>query len=142
MKRLMIALGAFALLTAPAPLLARAAASNATPPAPVATTLIKAYKRDPVPIYDNSGSKLRDIAQSAMPKPNSAAAAVIAAKPGFVAIRIDGQPSWLRLTSVDYVGDLPVPQCGKTNVQLALMEEDGVERSLGLGCAKLAAPEK
>ena len=137
MKRPLLWLAALATLST-------AAHAKPQPAATIAagTTLIKAYKRDPVPIYDNSGSKLREVAQSALPKPNSVGAAVIAAKPGFVAIRINGEPSWLRLTSVDYVGDLPIPQCGKTNVQLALMEEDGVERSLGLGCAKLAAPEK
>ena len=47
-----------------------------------------------------------------------------------------GKPAWLRLTTVDYVGDLPTPPCDKVAVQMALNEEEGVERSLGLGCGK------
>ena len=97
---------------------------------------IMAYKRDPLPIYDNSGSKLRDVPQKEMPKAKSDAARVIGNKPGFVAIMLAGKPTWLRLTTVDYVGDLPTPPCDKVAMQLALAEEDGVERSLGLGCSK------
>jgi hypothetical protein len=97
---------------------------------------IMAYKRDPVPIFDAAGSKLRDVPKSAMPKANTAAARVLGAKPGFVSIMLDGSPAWLRLTAVDYVGNLAAPPCEKVAVKLAMMEEDGVERSLGLGCAK------
>ena len=97
---------------------------------------IMAYKRDPLPVYDDTGSKLRDVPQKEMPKAQSAAARVIGTKPGFVAILLAGKPAWLRLTTVDYVGDLPTPPCDKVAVQLALNEEDGVERSLGLGCSK------
>ena len=97
---------------------------------------IMAYKRDPLPIYDNSGSKLRDVPQKEMPKAKSDAARVVGTKPGFVAIMLAGKPTWLRLTTVDYVGDLPTPPCDKVSMQLALNEEDGVERSLGLGCSK------
>lgn len=97
---------------------------------------IMAYKRDPLPIYDNSGSKLRDVPQKDLPKAKSAAARVVGTKPGFVAIMLAGKPTWLRLTTVDYVGNLPAPPCDKVAMQLALNEEDGVERSLGLGCSK------
>lgn len=97
---------------------------------------IMAYKRDPLPVYDDTGSKLRDVAKKDMPKAQSAAARVVGTKPGFVAIMLAGKPAWLRLTTVDYVGDLPSPPCDKVAVQLALNEEDGVERSLGLGCSK------
>lgn len=110
------------------------ARADADAPANAAT--IMAYKRDPLPIYDDSGSRLRDVPQKQMPKAQTAAAQVIATKPGFVAIMLAGKPAWLRLTTVDYVGDLPAPPCDKVAVQLALNEEDGVERSLGLGCAK------
>lgn len=97
---------------------------------------IMAYKRDPVPVFDDAGSKLRDVPKADMPKANSAASRVVDSKTGFVAIMIDGKPAWLRLSAVDYVGDLPSPPCEKKAVQLAMMEEDGVERSLGLGCGK------
>lgn len=110
------------------------AQSDAAAPADAAT--IMAYKRDPLPIYDDSGSRLRDVPQKQMPKAQTAAARVIGTKPGFVAIMLAGKPAWLRLTTVDYVGDLPAPPCDKVAVQLALNEEDGVERSLGLGCSK------
>lgn len=97
---------------------------------------IMAYKRDPLPVYDETGSKLRDMPQKSLPKVSSVAARVVGTKPGFVAIMIDGKPAWLRLTTVDYVGNLPSPPCEKVSMQLAMMEEDGVERSLGLGCSK------
>lgn len=116
----------FALPAVAKPKAEEAAASNAA--------TIMAYKRDPLPIYDNTGSKLRDVPQKDMPKARSAGARVIATKPGFVALMIDGKPSWLRLTTVDYVGDLPAPACEKVPVQLALNEEENVARSLGLGC--------
>jgi hypothetical protein len=97
---------------------------------------IMAYKRDPIAIFDAAGSKLRDVPKASLPKANSAAAQVVNSKAGFVAIMIDGKPAWLRLSAVDYVGNLPSPPCAKVAVQLAMMEEDGVERSLGLGCSK------
>lgn len=96
--------------------------------------MIMAYKRDPVPVFDEAGSKLRDVAKAAMPKANTAAARVLGAKPGFVAIMLDGSRAWLRLTAVDYVGNLATPPCEKVVTSFAKMEEDGVERSLGLGC--------
>ena len=105
-------------------------------PAVANAATIMAYKRDPLPIYDDTGSKLRDVPQKEMPKAQSAAARVVGTKTGFVAIMLAGKPAWLRLTTVDYVGDLPAPPCDKVAVQLALNEEDGVERSLGLGCSK------
>lgn len=114
------------------PAAAKKAAAEAAAPTNAAT--IMAYKRDPVPIYDNTGSKLRDVPQKDMPKARTAGARVIATKQGFVALMIDGKASWLRLTTVDYVGDLPAPACEKVPVQLALNEEENVARSLGLGC--------
>lgn len=111
-------------------------AAVAEVPAIANAATIMAYKRDPLPIYDDTGSKLRDVPQKEMPKAQSAAARVVKTKPGFVAIMLAGKPAWLRLTTVDYVGDLPTPPCDKVAMQLALNEEDGVERSLGLGCSK------
>ncbi len=105
-------------------------------PAIANAATIMAYKRDPLPIYDDTGSKLRDVPQKNMPKAQSAAARVVGTKPGFVSIMLAGKPAWLRLTTVDYVGDLPTTPCDKVAMQLALNEEDGVERSLGLGCPK------
>lgn len=110
--------------------------ATAEAPAVANAATIMAYKRDPLPVYDDTGSKLRDVPQKEMPKAQSAAARVVGTKPGFVAIMLAGKPAWLRLTTVDYVGDLPTPPCDKVAVQLALNEEDGVERSLGLGCSK------
>lgn len=127
-------------LTATALALCTTAAGAVTPAAATGTSnaaTIQAYKRDPVPIYDETGSKTRDIPQKEMPKAKTPAAQVINTKTGFVAIMLDGKPAWLRLTSVDYVGDLPAPKCEKGAVQLALNEEEGVNRSLGLGCDKL-----
>lgn len=115
---------------------ATAKQAQAEDPAAANAATIMAYKRDPLAIYDDTGSKLRDVPQKDMPKARSAAARVIGTKPGFVAIMLAGKPAWLRLTTVDYVGDLPTPPCDKVAVQLALNEEEGVERSLGLGCGK------
>ncbi len=97
---------------------------------------IMAYKRDPVPIFDATGSKLRDVPKGKMPKVNTAAARVLGTKPGYVQIMLDGAPAWLRLTAVDYVGTISTPPCEKVVTKFAKMEEDGVERSLGLGCKK------
>ena len=115
---------------------AKAKQAQAEDPAAANAATIMAYKRDPLAIYDDTGSKLRDVPQKDMPKARSAAARVIGTKPGFVAIMLAGKPAWLRLTTVDYVGDLPTPPCDKVAVQMALNEEEGVERSLGLGCGK------
>lgn len=115
---------------------AKPKAAKAEVPAVANAATIMAYKRDPLPVYDDTGSKLREVPQKEMPKAQSAAARVVGTKPGFVAIMLAGKPAWLRLTTVDYVGDLPTPPCDKVAVQLALNEEDGVERSLGLGCSK------
>ena len=115
---------------------AMAKQAQAEDPAAANAATIMAYKRDPLAIYDDTGSKLRDMPQKDMPKARSAAARVIGTKPGFVAIMLAGKPAWLRLTTVDYVGDLPTPPCDKVAVQMALNEEEGVERSLGLGCGK------
>ena len=115
---------------------AKSKPAKAEAPAVANAATIMAYKRDPLPVYDDTGSKLRDVPQKEMPKAQSAAARVVGTKPGFVAIMLAGKPAWLRLTTVDYVGDLPTPPCDKVAVQLALNEEDGVERSLGLGCSK------
>jgi hypothetical protein len=112
--------------------MAEAPASKST----ASSAMIMAYKRTPVPIYDNEGSKLREVPQASLPKAMTPGARVVGAKPGFVAIMIDGKPAWLRLTTVDFVGDLPAPKCDATSVKLAMMEEDGVQKSLGLGCGK------
>ena len=115
---------------------AKQASAEAQGAAPASTATIMAYKRDPLAIYDDTGSKLRDVPQKDMPKAQSPAARVVGTKPGFVSIMLAGKPVWLRLTMVDYVGDLPTPPCDKVAVQMAMNEEEGVERSLGLGCAK------
>lgn len=116
--------------------LAKQASTEVETPATANAATIMAYKRDPLAIYDDTGSKLRDIPQKDMPKAQSPAARVVGTKPGFVAIMLAGKPVWLRLTMVDYVGDLPTPPCDKVAVQMAMNEEEGVERSLGLGCGK------
>jgi hypothetical protein len=108
----------------------------AEPAKPSNSAMIMAYKRTPVPIYDNAGSKLREVPQSSLPKAMTPGARVVGSKPGFVAILIEGKPAWLRLTTVDFVGELPAPKCEATSVRLAMMEEDGVAKSLGLGCGK------
>lgn len=95
---------------------------------------IKAYKRDPLPIYDDAGTKLRDVPVASMPAAGSAGAKVVAAKAGFVGVQLDGKPVWLRLSTVDYVGDLAAIKCDATAMSFAKMEEDGLQQSLGLGC--------
>jgi hypothetical protein len=116
--------------------LAKQASAQAETPTAANAATIMAYKRDPLAIYDDTGSKVRDVPQKDMPKAQSPAARVVGTKPGFVSIMLAGKPVWLRLTMVDYVGDLPTPPCDKVAVQMAMNEEEGVERSLGLGCAK------
>jgi hypothetical protein len=98
--------------------------------------VIKAYKRDPLPIYDGEGQKLRDAARSELPGIGSSAARVVGSKPGFVAIMLGGKVAWLRLTTVDYVGDVNAVKCDAMAMKFAKMEEDGVDQSLGLGCAE------
>lgn len=95
---------------------------------------IKAYKRDPLPIYDDAGTKLRDVPVASMPAVGSAAAKVLRAKAGFVGVELDGKLAWLRLSTVDYVGDLAAVKCDATAMSFAKMEEDGLQQSLGLGC--------
>jgi len=95
---------------------------------------IKAYKRDPLPIYDDAGSKLRDVPVASMPAAGSAAARVLRAKAGFVGVELDGKLAWLRLSTVDYVGDLAAVKCDATAMSFAKMEEEGLQQSLGLGC--------
>jgi len=98
--------------------------------------MIMAYKRDPLPIYGDAGDKLRDVPVASMPAAGTPAARVVGAKTGFVAVRIDGQPAWLRLSTVDYVGDVAAIKCDATAMAFAKMEEDGLDQSLGLACAK------
>jgi len=98
------------------------------------TPAIKAYKRDPLPIYDDAGTRLRDVPVASMPAVGSAEAKVLAAKAGFVGVQIDGKLAWLRLSTVDYVGDLAAVKCDATAMSFAKMEEDGLQQSLGLGC--------
>ena len=134
--RLIFPIVVSASLCCPGAVLAKAKPEKPADAAPANAATIMTYKRDPLPIYDDTGSKLRDVPQKDMPKANTAAARVVGTKPGFVAVMLAGKPAWLRLTTVDYVGDLPAPPCEKVAMQLALNEEDGVERSLGLGCGK------
>ena len=114
----------FALPTLTMPVVAFAA----DPPA------IKAYKRDPLPIYDDSGAKLRDVPVASMPAAGSPGARVVKSKAGFVGLQLDGKLQWLRLSTVDYVGDLAAVKCDNTAMTFAKLEEDGLQQSLGLGC--------
>ena len=95
---------------------------------------IKAYKRDPLPIYDDSGAKLRDVPVASMPAAGSPGARVVKSKAGFVGLQLDGKLQWLRLSTVDYVGDLATVKCDNTAMTFAKLEEDGLQQSLGLGC--------
>ena len=97
---------------------------------------IKAYKRDPLPIYDDAGTKLRDVPVAAMPVAGSPGARVIKSKAGFVGVQLDGKLQWLRLSTVDYVGDLAAVKCDANAMSFAKLEEDGLQQSLGLGCAE------
>ena len=95
---------------------------------------IKAYKRDPLPIYDDDGAKLREVPVASMPAAGSAGARVLRAKPGFVGVNLGGQLAWLRLSTVDYVGDLAAIKCDANAMSFAKLEEDGLQQPLGLGC--------
>jgi len=95
---------------------------------------IKAYKRDPLPIYDDAGAKVRDVPVASMPGAGTPAARVIGSKPGFVGVRLDGKLAWVRLSNVDYVGDLADVKCDANTMKFAKLEEDGLQQSLGLGC--------
>lgn len=95
---------------------------------------IKAYKRDPLPIYNDEGTKVRDVNVASMPAAGSPGARVLRAKPGFVGVDLDGQLAWLRLSTVDYVGDLAAIKCDANAMSFAKLEEDGLQQSLGLGC--------
>ena len=95
---------------------------------------IKAYKRDPLPIYDDAGAKVRDVPVASMPVAGTPGSRVIRAKTGFVGVQLDGKLAWLRLSTVDYVGDLAAVKCDANAMSFAKMEEDGLQQSLGLGC--------
>lgn len=95
---------------------------------------IQAYKRDPLPIYDDAGTKLREVPVASMPAAGSPGARVVRAKTGFVGVQVDGKLAWLRLSTVDYVGDLAAISCNTSAMSFAKMEEDGLQQSLGLGC--------
>ena len=95
---------------------------------------IKAYKRDPLPIYDDAGTRLRDVPVASMPQAGTAGARVVKAKAGFVGVELDGRLAWLRLSTVDYVGDLAAVKCDANAMSFAKLEEDGLQQSLGLGC--------
>lgn len=95
---------------------------------------IKAYKRDPLPVYGDDGTKLRDVPVASMPAAGSAGAQVVRAKPGFVGVNLGGELAWLRLSTVDYVGDLAAIKCDANAMSFAKLEEDGLQQSLGLGC--------
>lgn len=106
----------------------------AAPVAAADAPSIKAYKRDPLPVYDDAGAKLRDVPVAAMPAAGSPGARVVRAKTGFVGVQLDGKLAWLRLSTVDYVGDLAAITCNANAMSFAKMEEDGLQQSLGLGC--------
>jgi hypothetical protein len=95
---------------------------------------IKAYKRDPLPVYDDAGTKLRDVPVASLPAAGTPGARVVKSKAGFVGIQLDGQLAWLRLSTVDYVGDLAAVKCDANAMSFAKLEEDGLQQSLGLGC--------
>jgi len=95
---------------------------------------IKSYKRDPLPIYDDAGTKLRDVPVASMPAAGSPAARVLKSKAGFVGVQLDDGLAWLRLSTVDYVGDLTAVKCDANALTFAKLEEDGLQQSLGLGC--------
>ncbi|MGH6781657.1 MAG: hypothetical protein ACREB5_06085 [Sphingomonadaceae bacterium] len=98
--------------------------------------VLKAYKRDPLPIYDDAGEKVRDVMRAALPPIGSEGARVVRAKPGFVGILLDGELAWLRMSMVDYVGDVKAIKCDAIALKFAKLEEEGLDQSLGLGCAK------
>ena len=50
-------------------------------------------------------------------------------------LQLDGKLAWLRLSTVDYVGDITAVKCDANAVKFAKMEEDGLQQSLGLGCS-------
>ena len=104
--------------------------------APYSGPVIKAYKRDPLPIYDDGGEKVREVHRAALPAIGSDGAHVVRAKPGFVGIMLDGELAWLRMSMVDYVGDVKAIKCDAVALKFAKLEEDGLDQSLGLGCAK------
>lgn len=120
----------------PIVLIAALAMAGAAPMAAQAADApsIQAYKRDPLPIYDDAGTKLREVPVASMPAAGSAGARVVRAKTGFVGVQLDGKLAWLRLSTVDYVGDLAAITCNANAMSFAKMEEDGLQQSLGLGC--------
>lgn len=105
-------------------------------PAPDLGPVIKAYKRDPLPIFNDAGERVREVDRRQLPPIGSPGARVVRAKPGFVGIMLDGELAWLRLSMVDYVGDVKAIKCDAVALQFAKMEEEGLDQSLGLGCAK------
>ena len=96
---------------------------------------IKSYKRDPLPIYDDAGTKVRDVPVASMPPAGSPGARVLKSKAGFVGVQLEGGLAWLRLSTVDYVGDLAAVKCDANAMSFAKLEEDGLQQSLGLGCS-------
>lgn len=104
--------------------------------APDLGPVIKAYKRDPLPIFNDAGERVREIGRKQLPPIGSPGARVVRAKAGFVGIMLDGELAWLRLSMVDYVGDVKAIKCDAVALQFAKMEEEGLDQSLGLGCAK------
>lgn len=110
--------------------------TSAAEAAPYLGPVIKAYKRDPLPIFNDAGEKVREITRKQLPPIGSPGARVVLAKPGFVGIMLDGELAWLRLSMVDYVGDVKAIKCDAVALQFARLEEEGLDQSLGLGCAK------
>ena len=105
-----------------------AAAVAGDPPA------IKAYKRDPLPVYDDAGTKIGDMPVASLPAAGTPGARVVKSKAGFVGVQLAGKLTWLRLSTVDYVGDLAAVKCDANAMTFAKLEEDGLQQSLGLGC--------
>ncbi|SNS19614.1 hypothetical protein SAMN06295912_102216 [Sphingomonas laterariae] len=110
--------------------------ASAPAAAPYAGPVIKAYKRDPLPIFDDAGDVVREVTRGALPPIGTEGARVVRAKPGFVGIMLDGELAWLRMSMVDYVGDVKAIKCNATTIEYAKLEEEGLDQSLGLGCAK------
>lgn len=104
-------------------------------PASAGGAVIRAYKRDPLPIYDDSGAKVGALSRKELPDPGKQGVPVAGAKDGFVAIMLAGKLTWLRKFTVDVQGDAKAVQCDKMAMQFAKMEQDGIDQSLGLGCA-------
>lgn len=107
----------------------------AVPIAPLPAAVVKAYKRDPMPIFDDAGNRLRTVPRKGLPDPGGKGVPVVRAKEGYIGIMLDGQLAWLRMSMIDYAGDAAKVECDAMAMKFASMEEESVEQSLGLACA-------